>query len=161
MTYTRSKQKSISRRRDRAPDNIMFTGSSLLLVSILILCLVTFAALNLSTAKSDLSYSRRLVNSRQDYYAACNSANEIIAQVQDRLIAADEGKTSPDFTDLPVVCSEGLVSFSVPVNERQELMVELSLDSDEYYYNITTFQVVTVVERGEDTLNLMNVTGEY
>ena len=42
-------------------------GSSLLLVIFLVLCLVTFATLSLSSARSDESFSRRMADRKTEY----------------------------------------------------------------------------------------------
>ena len=52
-------------------------GSSSLLVIFLVLCLVTFATLSLSSARSDYNISRRLAERKTESYAASSQAEEV------------------------------------------------------------------------------------
>lgn len=101
----------------KEPNRIPFLspGSSSLLLVFLVLCLVLFAVLTLSSAASDFRFSERLAQRRQEYYAASNQAEEHIAEL-DRSGALSE-------------LSEPL-SFQVPVNDRQFLFVKLCPDED-------------------------------
>ena len=54
-------------------------GSSLLLVIFLVLCLVTFATLSLSSARSDESFSRRMADRKTEYYEAAGKAEDLLA----------------------------------------------------------------------------------
>ena len=158
MRYSLRKQSYTSAGRDSSPRPSAVTGTSLLLVVFLVLCLVTFAALCLSTAQSDYSYSVRLTDRRHDYYAACNTANTIAAEIDSRLEAAADSGTEPDFSGLDVEYTGDSISYAVGINERQELRVELTTAANgSNYYEISSWQVVTTAaESGTQTLVLMD-----
>ena len=65
-------------------------GSSSLLVIFMVLCLVTFATLSLSSAQSDYKFSQRLADRRTDYYTASNQAEEVLHSVDTVLAGAYE-----------------------------------------------------------------------
>lgn len=54
-------------RKDKQQSSFINIGSSSLLVIFLILCLVTFALLSVSSAKSDHSFSERLAGHKTEY----------------------------------------------------------------------------------------------
>ncbi len=70
-------------------------GSSSLLVIFLILCLVTFAILSLSSAKSDHSFSQRLAQHRRVYYEASAKAEETLSLPALPILLTDLTITSP------------------------------------------------------------------
>ena len=85
--------------RDKKQAPFVNIGSSLLLVIFLVLCLVTFATLSLSSARSDYSFSSRAAQRRTDYYQACNVAEDALAQVDAILVkAADSSDGSGNWT---------------------------------------------------------------
>lgn len=60
-------------------------GTSSLLVIFLVLCLVTFAILTLSSARSDHTFSERLAAHRQDYYEASAKAETVVDRIDEML----------------------------------------------------------------------------
>lgn len=56
-------------------------GASSLLVIFLILCLVTFAILTLTSAKSDADFAEKLAHHKTNYYAACNTAESTLDEI--------------------------------------------------------------------------------
>ena len=85
---------------EKAPAPFFNIGASSLLVIFLILCLVTFAILTLTSAKSDADFAEKLAHHKTNYYAACNTAestlDEIDASLADawQLSDTDTGKNS-------------------------------------------------------------------
>lgn len=85
---------------EKAPAPFFNIGASSLLVIFLILCLVTFAILTLTSAKSDADFAEKLAHHKMNYYAACNTAestmDEIDAILADawQLSDTDTGKNS-------------------------------------------------------------------
>lgn len=85
---------------EKAPAPFFNIGASSLLVIFLILCLVTFAILTLTSAKSDADFAAKLAHHKTNYYAACNTAestlDEIDAVLADawQLSDTDTGKNS-------------------------------------------------------------------
>ena len=63
---------------EKAPAPFFNIGASSLLVIFLILCLVTFAILTLTSAKSDADFAEKLAHHKTNYYAACNTAESTL-----------------------------------------------------------------------------------
>ena len=87
---------------EKAPAPFFNMGASSLLVIFLILCLVTFAILTLTSAKSDADFAEKLAHHKTNYYAACNTAentlDEIDAVLADAWQLSDTG-TSKNSTN--------------------------------------------------------------
>lgn len=73
--------------RKKRPDSMpgFQIGTSYLLVIFIILCLVTFAALALSGALRDQSYSQALAKHQTEYAAASTQASALLAQIDEAL----------------------------------------------------------------------------
>lgn len=65
----------------KAPTPFFNIGTSSLLVIFLILCLVTFAILTLTSAKSDADFAEKLAHHKTNYYAACNTAESTLDEI--------------------------------------------------------------------------------
>ncbi len=154
--------------RDKKQAPFVNIGSSLLLVIFLVLCLVTFATLSLSSARSDYSFSSRAAQRRTDYYQACNVAEDALAQIDAILVKAAGSSDGSgnwtknlDFTQidgaefdavgLEIVYDpeDATLSYQIPVNEKQALEVGLVFtpDRDEGYYEIEKWQLVNTGTR--------------
>ena len=85
---------------EKAPAPFFNIGASSLLVIFLILCLVTFAILTLTSAKSDADFAEKLAHHKMNYYAACNTAESTLDEIDAILADAwqlsdtDTGKNS-------------------------------------------------------------------
>mgnify|MGYP001112570966 CR=1 FL=1 len=85
---------------EKAPAPFFNIGASSLLVIFLILCLVTFAILTLTSAKSDADFAEKLAHHKTNYYAACNTAESTLDEIDAVLADAwqrsdtDTGKNS-------------------------------------------------------------------
>lgn len=165
----------MTRRSDKAPAPFFNIGASSLLVIFLILCLVTFAILTLTSARSDEQFARRLADRKSDYYAACNTAENYLDAI-DAII----GKATADTLDFAETASRltewsqqaqlpltmdfdteaPTVAFQVAIDDQQNLCVTLTLSPTvapgDTYYHISQWQVVSSGEwNGDQTLNLM------
>lgn len=163
MPSTKSALNATSRLsgKDRSSDRPTVTlGMSSLLVVFLILCLVTFAVLTLSGARSDYEFSERLSDRRQAETAAENEAQKILAQVDRRLAECSKNGTEPNLDDLGVKIEKNRIFWETSVDEGQSLMVELTVTNEgEHYCEITAWKLVSATERSEDTLPLLNPEG--
>lgn len=155
-------------------------GSSLLLVIFLILCLVTFATLSLTSAQSNYNFSEKLANRKTDYYSASNQAERILDRIDNVLAdtyadtsaayfsAAERRLTEIKFTGAEEDASLEMnfstevptVAYTVPVNEKQALSVILEIlpvnKNTEGYYRIRQWKVVSTEEwSGDNTLQLI------
>lgn len=63
----------------------IFIGTSLILVTFVLLCLVTFAALSYATAESDLRFSLQSVNRKKTYLDACSLAEQRLCNIDHAL----------------------------------------------------------------------------
>ena len=85
---------------EKAPAPFFNIGASSLLVIFLILCLVTFAILTLTSVKSDADFAEKLAHHKTNYYAACNTAESTLDKIDAVLADAwqlsdtDTGKNS-------------------------------------------------------------------
>ena len=66
---------------EKAPTPFFNIGTSSLLVIFLILCLVTFAILTLTSAKSDADFAEKLAHHKTNYYAACTTAESTLDEI--------------------------------------------------------------------------------
>lgn len=165
---------------EKAPAPFFNIGASSLLVIFLILCLVTFAILTLTSAKSDADFAEKLAHHKTNYYAACNTAEStldkidavladawqlsdtdtaaVFTEIETQLTALDSREQlqlSMDFTQ-----SEPTISYAVAIDDKQNLCVTLTLTAapakGEAYYRISQWQVQSSGEwKGDQTLNLM------
>lgn len=153
-------------------------GSSLLMMIFLILCLVTFAALSLSSAHSDYRFSNKLADHKTEYYTASNAAEQILGEIDNLLAQASASKmdagslqdmlssfrfsSSGDpialLSDFSSACP--IISYQVPIDERQALAIEIELTTSRQpgdgFYQISCWKIVSLETWQEDnTLNLI------
>ena len=85
---------STSRRREKGATGIGFInmGTSLLLVVFVVLCLVVFAVLSISTAQADYNLSSNQAELTSQYYEACNAAEELLAVIDDAATGGADGE---------------------------------------------------------------------
>lgn len=108
-------------------------GMSLLFVTFLILCLFTFAAISLVTARNDYRTGEKNAEHQTAYYEAANQAEEKVAGLNAKLAAA--GQTSDE---LPAE-----QNFQISVDDSHVLAVTLEADTDAEtpFYRITRWEV--------------------
>lgn len=71
-------------------------GTSSILVTFVLLCLVTFAALSFLSANSDYNLSRQSAERTTQYYAANSAAEYLLADIEGRLAKARTDAVSED-----------------------------------------------------------------
>ncbi|MBR5896566.1 MAG: hypothetical protein IKZ39_03005 [Lachnospiraceae bacterium] len=129
-------------------------GTSSVLFIFVILCLVSFAILSLSSSMSEYKLSSRVAENSEAYYNACNTAEEQLASFD---------KTLKDLYDTGISRSGYYESvgkkktFAVPVNDIQTLEVEIRIlypeKAGESFYDITSWKTDTTGElEYDDTL---------
>lgn len=121
--------------RNRKRVTVANIGMSSMFVILFGLCFAVLAALAIATAQHDYELSRRLAEHTTDYYAAYNQAQELLLDTEALYQQTDE---------------DGYASFSVPVQEGQELSVEICFDETGSEYVITKWQVVNTGEWNGD-----------
>lgn len=155
-------------------------GSSSLLVIFLVLSLVTFATLSLSSSKSDFAFSERLAERKTSYYDACNKAEIILNQVDEilentyndsstnylpsvkkalnELTFEANGETVQLTSDFSL--SKPIVSYDVTLNEKQSLSVILVISDSskvsEGFYQVKQWKITSIADwNGDNTLTLI------
>ena len=103
----------------RAPG--LNVGSASIVMVFAVLCLTVFAVLSLLTARSELALAERAAGAVANFYAADTLAVELL----DNLTAGTDPAADPSYTSL----DDGLVSYTVPIDDNQSLFVLLALDS--------------------------------
>ncbi len=118
---------------------VMNIGTSSMLVILTGLSFAVLAALAISSARNDYSLSRELAEHTTEYYGASDRAREILIHPEKLYLQQD---------------SDGYAEFTVPVNQRQELVVGVSFlneSMDSYDYDITKWKIVNTGDWEGDT----------
>ena len=130
---------------EKAPAPFFYIGASSLLVIFLILCLVTFAILTLTSAKSDADFAEKLAHHKMNYYTACNTAESTLDGIDAILADAwqlsdtDTGKNSinndssqPDLTssDTAAVFTE-IETQLTALDSREQLQLSMDFTQSE------------------------------
>jgi len=133
-------------------------GVSSIIAILVILMLVVFSSLSITTSKADLTLSEKSSNGVKAYYEADSTAVDMMADVSTAFKGggawtASLSKDSYTFSN----SAEGtLVSYSVPIDENRKLNVELLADKDGNL-KCDLWQVVPAKEWVPDeSLNLHN-----
>lgn len=136
-------------------------GSSSILVTFVLLCLVTFAALSFLSANSDYRLSRQTANRTSDFYEANQMAEIYMANIEALLakqysihsdeasylqaipgIFADNDRILVDTSVSPIT-----LNYSIVVNKAQDLQVSLSVHypnaEDSALFHIIKWQTVS------------------
>ena len=131
-------------------------GSTSIVMVFSVLCLTVFAVLSYITARNELDLARRSADSVTAYYAADSAA----VDVYNALISGDCVRQGDTITaaGTEIFACEGIyggeLCYSVPIDDMQELYVELS--GEDSGYRIIAW---VVSDTGDwivdDTLNLM------
>jgi len=106
-------------------------GVSSVIAILVILVLVVFAALSITTAKADLTLSQKSAWGIQAYYEADAAAVEMMAEIAVAIAAADDWRAELIKNGYNVSSAEGgaLISYTVTVDRNRNLNVELRADS--------------------------------
>lgn len=123
-------------KKSKRQTQVMNIGTSSMIVILIGLSFAVLAALAISSARSDYRLSEELAIHTTDYYNACNEAQELLADT-DALYANKDSNNKSLFT--------------VPINEYQELQVELLFGQNNSDYEITKWKVVNTGSWEGDT----------
>ena len=122
----------------------MSLGSSILLLVFVVVSLVSFAVLSLSSAITDKKLTTQISEKNRSYYQACNLAEEYLAQIDSNLQTAYESSISQEgFYELVSTGS----NFSIPVSDFQELYVAVTYtypqEEDDTFYTIDEWKLIS------------------
>ena len=131
-----------------SPEFKLNPGSTSILLIFVTLCLVAFAVLSVVSSNSDRKLGNKVITRTSEYYAACNKAQELIAQIDEELFTAynlSEGNSKAYYDSV----GGNSFSFVINIDSSQKLYVELSIDypdpaggeTSPYLYHITSWKV--------------------
>jgi hypothetical protein len=142
--------------------SIPHMGASLLLVTFLILCLLMFATLSVTSARSNYLLAERSAQRQTDYYGAVNAAQEVLSAVAEKApeepltVSTSRGEvTVSQRTD---DAGHPLLSWDIPFTDTQALAVtvDISGSSDDRAYTITQWQTVSTADwTGTQTITVL------
>ena len=165
-------------KKTKQQSSFMNMGTSLLLVIFLVLTLVTFAVLSLSSAKSDYNLSAKLAKHKTEYYDASAKAEAVLSEIDEKLetlaqeshndttsyyAAAGEQFDQVSLQDTLLHCEitpeDALISYTIPMSDSQALQVILHITDytqNDTYYTIQTWQVISTDSwEGDQTIQLL------
>lgn len=127
------------------------TGLITILMVFMLLCLITFAVLTLSSARADLRYSEQTAERARNYYAAELRASQRLKEIDEELQATYNEKE---------VNAREQICFTEVIDETSMLEVKLQLcegkEDDRKRYRIESWQTVSTAEWNPDeTLPVM------
>ncbi|MBP5310309.1 MAG: hypothetical protein J6Z05_06910 [Lachnospiraceae bacterium] len=133
-------------------------GTSSLLLIFVVLSLVSFAVLSLSSALSDKKLTDKTVEKNVSYYSACNEAYEKLADLDKKLI--DIYKASADEASYLKACEDLDLEMIIPVTEYQGLEVKVipnyPLSDEDTFYSIRSWKLIHTSEPKLDfSINVM------
>ena len=118
----------------------MHVGTSSVLVAFVLLCLVTFAGLSYLSASSDYRLSRQTADKTSEYYNAGSEADRRLSELDDIFREMAQGTSEASYfsaledrfstDEVYSFRTDGAdhnLSFTTPVNDRQNLSVEIKL----------------------------------
>ena len=105
-------------------------GSASIIMVFAVLCLTIFSVLSYTTSSSDLKLSRRVSQSVADYYQAEYNAEEKVLQIVEQYKKdGNLDKLRAQYGDTNLASKEFSIPFTVPVDDRRMLLVELTFDN--------------------------------
>lgn len=135
-------------------------GSSSLLLIFVVLSLVSFAVLSLSTALSDKNMTEKNLTRNIAYYEACSNAQSMLKEIDDVFFDIySHSSDSSEYTDSCLTSSfsfdttiisfddkPSALSFTLPVGDYQSLYVVVTptyASSNGKLYSIDSWQLIT------------------
>lgn len=124
-------------------------GTSSILIIIVILCLVCFSGLSITSANADYRLSKRLADRTTAYYDACNQAQGSLCMISAELEDLyQESSSKEDYENKIKRSLQDLFIFSYPINENQILQVSISPlypdTAEGDFIEITGWQIINI-----------------
>ena len=124
-------------------------GTSSILIIIVILCLVCFSGLSITSANADYRLSKRLADRTTAYYDACNQAQNSLCMISGALEDIyQESSSKEDYENKIKRSLQDLFIFSYPINENQILQVSVSPlypdTAEGDFIQITSWQILNI-----------------
>lgn len=152
----------------------MTVGSSLILVTFVLLCLVAFAALSFVSANADYALSKQTATKTSNYYTAVGNAEQQLAAIDQTLAelsdsfateesfanaiqhAYETNKTIDTFSDNETL----FLSFTMPIDESNGIYVKLQVkhlqeckDGQSNCYEIKEYKTITTMKPDPQTIS--------
>ena len=105
-------------------------GGSSILVIFVLLCITTFATLAMVSATASFRLATQVAQAADDFFAAENIAEEKLAQISAIVRSSNGESLYPLLEDLGVMYHEGVITYSVSVNDSLRLDVELHVNGE-------------------------------
>jgi phosphatidate phosphatase APP1 len=122
-------------------------GASLLLVTFLILCLLMFATLSVTSARSNYLLAERSAQRQADYYSAVNAAQEVLAAVTADTSASVTDTSLGEVTIAQSTDDAGhtILSWEIPFTDTQALAVTVDIPdpAQAQSYTVTQWQTIS------------------
>ena len=138
-------------------------GFSTILLSFVMICVVTFSALSLITANSDLKLSKKVAEKNQSYYEAEAKAYEKLMEIDQILVECYQNSIDEAdyYKKAEIALTEYDLAFLEPISENHYLSVEIVVhypkDNNECFYEILQWKSVYEKELPEEEhLNLIS-----
>lgn len=124
-------------------------GASSLLVIIVVLSLVCFAALSITSASADLRLSQKLADRTSSYYKACNEAQTTLKNLSVSLSSIyGESRNEDEYEQKIKESLTDSLTFSCPMNENQILQVSVSplypQNASGDFLEITSWKIINI-----------------
>lgn len=124
-------------------------GTSSILIIIVILCLVCFSGLSITSASADYRLSKRLADRTTAYYRACNQAQGSLATLSEKLEALyRQSSSKADYENKIKESLQDSLTFSYAISENQILQVSISPlypdTAEGNFIEITGWQVINI-----------------
>lgn len=118
-------------------------GTSFMLVTFIILCMVIFSVLSLSSAIKDQTYSQKNADRVTADYAASNQAERILAETIQNELKQEH--------------PQPVVSYVFPIDDNEALQVVLTLETEpSVRYTVTTWKHISTTEwEGNQNLSVL------
>ena len=139
-------------RKQQNMESLNIGGSSILVIFVL-LCLVTFAALALTSALSSYRLAERVAIASDEYFAADGYAEEILAQISALIRDADSdiahihhnlSSIIDNAVFEPTGAGTGIISYYVYISATRTLNIELEVNLYDNSNRVIMWQVVNV-----------------
>ena len=124
-------------------------GASSLLVIIVVLSLVCFSALSITSASADLRLSQKLADRTSSYYKACNEAQTTLKNLSVSLSSIyGESRNEDEYEQKIKESLTDSLTFSCPMNENQILQVSVSplypQNASGDFLEITSWKIINI-----------------
>lgn len=137
---------------------VIHTGFSLIVLIFVVLLLISFAAVSMTSAKADYQLSKKSADRTKKYYDVSNQVNEIIGEI-DNFLAEQYAKglgeeeyysCLSDFQkkkkEIPIQVEKNRMTWEFPLQKDQVLEIELEIlyprQREKTFYKITKWKTI-------------------